>query len=96
MPQENVVVDVSQQPELLALARQVQRTGQQVMLLTDGEELARVTPARGSARHPRNARTSANDAFWDIVGMFDSGEPSVVSEQVDAVLAAWEVEGNRP
>lgn len=95
MTTETIVMDVSQHPELLALARQVRRTGRQVVLLTEGEELARVLPAHGSVSRARGRRTSEADAFWDIVGMADSGEPSSASEQVDDVLTAWEVERNR-
>lgn len=96
MQRETILVDISEQPELLAIARQVNGTGKQVVLLTDGEELARVFPARGSTPRQRGRRTFADDPFWNIVGMFASGERTAASEHVDEVLAAWEAERNRP
>ena len=97
MTREAQPLDVSQNPALLAFAREVKRSGMPRLLRADGEALVRVSPIRAAARSRKGERTSADDPIWNIVGMGRSeGGPSDVSEHVDEFLAEWEVSQNRP
>lgn len=96
MARQRVDVDVSQDPALLELAREVQRTGGTIVLSAKGEALARVSPATPSRRPRSGKRTSADDPIWNIVGMGRSGQPANVSEHVDEFLTAFELSGNQP
>jgi hypothetical protein len=91
VPLEPLPLDVSKSPELLALARDVKRSGTPLVLCADGEELARISPARRARRTLKGRPTSAEDPFWRIIGMGRSGEPSDASERVDDVLAEFEL-----
>ncbi len=98
MTHETQRMDVSQLPDVLALAEQVKQTKTpRILVRADGEELARVTPANARPHRATGKRTAANDPIWDIIGMGSSiGGPSNVSEHVDEFLAECEVSQNRP
>lgn len=91
-------VDVSESPDVLALAEQVNKSGTpRILVRADGEELARMLPAAQQPRRARGRRTSAADPIWDIIAMGRSeGGSTDVSAHVDEFLADWEVAQNRP
>lgn len=95
MPRGTIPVDVSQQPELLAFAEQVKRSGARYELLTDGEALVTVAPATSRSSR-RGKRTSASDPIWQIIGMARSSGPSDISVHVDDYLAETEINAARP
>jgi hypothetical protein len=82
--------DISQIPELLRLAREVRMTIQPKSLRIGGEEVGILMPPR-KLRRRRPGRTphlTADDSFWDIVGMSDAKEgPTDVSANKDRYLA---------
>lgn len=84
-------IDVSDMPELLAVAREVQESGTPRILEVDGEPVAEIKPVRRRSRLPRGKRTGPNDPFWDIAGMASSGKRDRGSERVDEILAEFEV-----
>lgn len=98
MAREVQRLDVSQLPDVLALAEQVQQSETpRILIRADGEELARIMPAAPKRGRARGRRIAANDPIWDIIGIGRSeGGPTNVSEHVDEFLAAWEVAQNRP
>ena len=95
MVRGTIPVDVSHQPELLAFAEQVKRSGARYELRTDGEVLATVAPAT-ARRGRRGKRTSAADPIWQIAGMARSSGPSDVSAHADDYLAETEISASRP
>lgn len=81
-------VNVTTTPEVLRLAREVARTGVPVMLQTDEEDLAVVTPASKSKRRSGGARPmTQDDPFLALVGSGKSGIPGGVSGRKHEFLA---------
>ncbi|HEY7061802.1 MAG TPA: hypothetical protein VII06_09995 [Chloroflexota bacterium] len=73
--------DVSNLPDALRLAEEVQRTKQAQVLERDGEELAVLTPMQsGSRRRGRKggAAKAANPNDWllNLIGIADSSAPA--------------------
>ncbi len=91
MPRERRLLDVTHNPELMRVAREVQQTRTARILQADGEDLAEIAPLSPRARLPRGRRTSADDPIWDIIGMISTNAPDNVSERVDAYLADAEL-----
>jgi hypothetical protein len=87
---ERLTLDVSHNPELLSVAREVKETGTSRVLQANGEELAEIKPVGKRPRLHGGKRTSANDPFWGIVGMVPAGAPDNASEHVDEILADFE------
>src|SRR6266567_3991337 len=83
-------VNVTSTPELLRLAQEVARSGVPVMLKTDSEDLAVVSPALKKSRR-RGKPTSKDDPLWKIVGIADADAPADlpadISSNVDKYLA---------
>jgi hypothetical protein len=82
-------VDIAQIPELVRLAREVQRTGQPRVLTRDREVLAVLEPVprtRPVAR-PRARRTGPDDPYWGLVGLGRSRGPADVSAEKYKYLA---------
>ena len=85
---ERKTIDISSNPELLRLVREMQASDQVLSLRDADREVAVLTPARPASRSRRKGRpTSEDDPIWEIVGMIDGEGPGDVSENVDAYLA---------
>ncbi len=95
MARERQALDVTHNPELVRVAREVQQTRTTRILQADGEELAEIKPLARRPRLPRGKRTSANDPFWRIVDIAATGAPDSASERVDEILAEFETGNDR-
>ncbi|MDQ3701115.1 MAG: hypothetical protein M3442_09375 [Chloroflexota bacterium] len=85
-------LDVTNTPELLRLAEEVQATQAPRVLQRDGEDMAVVTPVEPTAPGTRASRrqgktTSPNDPYWELVGMASSAEAADVSSNKYRYLA---------
>jgi hypothetical protein len=86
-------VNVSSTPDVLRLAQEVARSGVPVMLKTDSEDLAVLTPvspaSKGSKR--RSKPLSKEDSLWKIIGIADADAPddlpTDISSNTDKYLA---------
>jgi antitoxin (DNA-binding transcriptional repressor) of toxin-antitoxin stability system len=92
MAKEIRPVDVSNTPQILALARRVKETGEPLVLTQDDQGLAVLTPlASGDEpRRPRQKRTgiiTKDDSLWNIVGIGRSGGKGDISENKHKYLA---------
>jgi|SRR5581483_9269341 len=71
MARERKALDVSQVPEVLRIVEAMRGSGDGVVLMRDGVELAVLTPA--DVKQPRWRRKSGvirkDDALWNIVGL---------------------------
>jgi hypothetical protein len=76
-------VDITRMPELVRLAREVQRTGQARVLTRDREVLAVLEPVPPTppAARPRARRTGPDDPYWELVGLGQSDGPADVSAE---------------
>jgi len=82
-------VNVTTTPEVLRLAQEVARSGVPVMLRTDEEELAvltPVTPAQGRGRRQR-IDPSIRDSLLNIIGIGESAEPTDIAKHKHDYLA---------
>jgi hypothetical protein len=89
-------IDISNTPELLRLAEEVQATGKPRMLVREREELAVLVPVESSLTsskpsRARDRRTSQDDPLWQIIGIGDAAaspsDPTDVSENKYKYLA---------
>ena len=78
---EVVAVEISNLPHLLALAEEVQASGESRLLKCGDREVALITPVErktGGPRRPRRGdrRTHEDDPLWNIIGAGDTaGSP---------------------
>ena len=73
-------IDVSDSPELLRLAEEVQRSNRPHLLKRHDEELAMIIPLRPPRRRARPRGTiTRDDPLWRIVGTGNSGIPGGIS-----------------
>jgi antitoxin (DNA-binding transcriptional repressor) of toxin-antitoxin stability system len=91
---EVLILDIRTIPQLREVVDEVRRTGRPVAIQEDGEEIARIAPARPPRRRRalRGKPITADDPIWKIVGMGRSEGPGDVSENkykylVEAKLA---------
>lgn len=88
MAKELKQLDVSNQPELLAIAEQVHESGEARLLRRADEELAVLTPVpRPRRRSPRALPLTREDALWNIVGIGESDGPGDVAANKHRYLA---------
>jgi hypothetical protein len=82
-------LDVTDAPEVRALAEEVARTGVPRVLTREGADLAVISPvSRGRGRLARSPQsTSPNDWLDDLIGIGRSSEPSAVSSHIHAHVA---------
>ncbi|MFN0074393.1 MAG: hypothetical protein ACKVVP_23170 [Chloroflexota bacterium] len=81
-------IDISTIPETLRLAREVARTGVPVMLKTDQEDLAVLTPAARLPRRSSRAKPlTIDDPLFGLIGIGRSKTPGGVSERKQEALA---------
>jgi hypothetical protein len=94
MHKEIKTTDVSDLPDLLTLAEEVESTGTPQLLTRGPRRLAVLTPVGApplAARRRRTRSTSPEDPLREIVGMADpyltADGPTDVAENVDRYLA---------
>src|SRR5215210_4689494 len=81
-------VDVTTTPELLRLAREVARSGVPVMLKTDQEDLAVLTPAaKPKLRSGRAKPLTEDDPLFSLIGIGRSETPGGMSDRKHEALA---------
>jgi len=80
MARELVSIDVSNVPELLRLAEQVQKSNQPRLLTRNGEELAVIMPLQQPRRRGRRTGIlTPDDPLVRMAGTGDSGIPGGIS-----------------
>ncbi len=80
-------IDITNTPELLHLAEEVQKANQVTMLTKDGEELVKVTPAKPTRKkRAKGGPTTMDDPMWNLVGTGHSGVGDI-SANTDKYLA---------
>jgi hypothetical protein len=80
MANEVQSIDVSDAPEILRLAEEVQRSNQPRLLRRDAEELAVIMPLRKAPRRRRRTGViTHDDPFVRMAGTGDSGIPGGIS-----------------
>jgi hypothetical protein len=88
MARELKRIDITNVPELLRIAEEVQASQEPRVLRRDSEDLAVVRPIKPSRRRvPPGRATGAKDPLWSIVGIGRSEGPTDISENVDKYLA---------
>jgi hypothetical protein len=95
MRKATTAVDISDLPELVRLAEQVQQSAEPRLLIAGGREVALLSPVRaprraGGAKRQRG-REPEQDLFGGIIGIGDSagspGDPSDVAANKHKYLA---------
>jgi len=81
-------VNVTTTPEVLRLAQEVARSGVPMMLKTDSEDLAALSPVTPKAP-ARRRRTDppARDSLLNIIGIGESAEPTDIAKHKHDYLA---------
>jgi hypothetical protein len=92
MATERQVLDVTDNPELARVAREVQQSRTPCILQADGEALAVIRPLARRSRLPRGKGTSPEDPFWQLTGIAATGLKDHGSERVDEILADFETD----
>lgn len=67
MATETKIIQIDRSTDIVALAEEVRKTGEDRILEKEGEALARLTPIE--AERERQSAFSPNDSLWNIVGM---------------------------
>ena len=81
-------VDVTATPEVLRLAQEVARSGVPVMLKTDQEDLAVLTPAaKPKLRRGRAKPLTEDDPLFSLIGIGRSETPGGMSDRKHEALA---------
>ncbi len=80
-------VDVTDQPDLLRLAREVQNSHESRLLMNESEELAMLVPLEAPRRRRKSGIVTKKDSLWNIVGLGASEGPGDVSENKHKYLA---------
>jgi hypothetical protein len=89
MAEELRSIDVSEAPDLLALAEEVKRSGVPRLLRTDQEELAILVPVpKATKKRSRRARPlTREDSLFRLIGIGASETESDASERKHEILA---------
>lgn len=93
MVKELTSIDISQMPDMVRVAEEVQATGQPRLLRRDGQDVALVTPIEArpfpSAPRRRRGRLTRHDALFDLIGLAAGPDDGVtdVSENKYQYLA---------
>ena len=78
------LIDIDGTPELLALARDVQRSQKPCVLRAAGEAVAVIVPAKAPRRSPARARpVTTDDPLFRLIGIGQSETPGDISEHKD-------------
>lgn len=81
MANEPTPIDISDQPELVRLAQEVQESRQPRALRHDGENLAILMPATLRRRRSRGGPVTREDPLFGLIGIGKSGIEGGVSER---------------
>jgi hypothetical protein len=88
MAKEPKRIDISQMPELLHLAHEVQSTNEPAVLQQDSEDLALLSPVRPKKRSTTKAQpVTSEDALFRLIGIGKSGIPGGISGKKHEYLA---------
>ncbi len=81
---EAKLIDVSNMPELLRIAEEVNNSNQPTVLTKDGQELAEIRPAKPARkkRVPKGVLTE-DDPLWKLSGSARSAEPTDASRKYE-------------
>ena len=82
MAKELKPIDISNTPDLLRLAQEVQRTQQPRVLVTEAEELAVVVPVPSKPKRSRRTKGSANPNEW-LLRLIDLGTDAPADRPTD-------------
>src|SRR5215213_5528636 len=81
-------VDITSTPEVLRLAQEVARSGVPLMLRTDQEDLAVLTPAAKPKRRSGRAKpVTKDDPLFSLIGIGRSQTPGGMSARKHEALA---------
>src|SRR5215216_336833 len=81
-------VDVTTTPDVLRLAQEVARSGVPLMLRTDQEDLAMLTPAPKPKRRSGRAKpVTEDDPLFSLIGIGRSQTPGGMSDRKHEALA---------
>jgi hypothetical protein len=81
-------IDISDEPELLRLAREVLLSNKPRVLSDKNGDLVEVRPAQPPGRtRTKGKGLTKEDSFWDIVGIGRSGGPGDVASNKHKYLA---------
>jgi hypothetical protein len=87
MARQLAPIDISDQPELLRLAEEVQATQQPRLLRHKDEDLAILTPATTRRRRKRGGPVTRDDPLFGLIGIGRSGIEGGVAERKHEFLA---------
>lgn len=87
MAKQAIPLNVSDQPELVRLAEEVQATQQPRLLRRDDQDLAVLMPAKPSRRARQGRPVTREDPLFGLIGIGDSGIEGGVSERKQEFLA---------
>lgn len=87
MAKPAIPLDVSDQPDLVRLAEEVQTTQQPRLLRRDDRDLAILMPAKTSHRARKGRPVTREDPLFGLIGIGDSGIEGGVSERKKEFLA---------
>ena len=80
-------IDITNTPELLRLAEEVQKSNQLTVLTKNGKELVKVSPAKPTRkRRVKGGPITKDDPMWNLVGTGHSGVGDI-SANTDKYLA---------
>ena len=82
-------IDISNTPELIRLAEEVQKSNQVTVLTKDGEEVLEVRPPKPAKRKRPNGKVfSTDDPLYNLVGSATSDEPTDASKKHEYLAQA--------
>ena len=83
-------IDISNIPELLRLAEEVQGSNQVTILTKDGEELIKVSPTKATKkRRAKSGVLSKDDPLFSIIGIGRSGVSDISSNKHKYLAEAY-------
>lgn len=88
MARELKHIDISDKPDLVQIAEEVQATQEPRALCRDGDDIAIVIPAKAVARRTDSAQpVTRDDALFGLIGIGESSIPGGVSGKKHEYLA---------
>jgi antitoxin (DNA-binding transcriptional repressor) of toxin-antitoxin stability system len=86
------IVDIDENTDVVALAEDVQTSGETAVLQHDGKPVAKLVPVeakpRKRSRQPKGKPMSIDDPLWKLVGIAsDDGGPTDVSSNIHKYVA---------
>ena len=88
MAREIKHIDISDKPDLVRIAEEVQTTQEPRALCRNGEDVAVVIPARGTPKRRSSAQpVTRGDPLFDLIGIGESAIPGGVSGKKHEYLA---------